>query len=226
MAGKKASFVLYHDLRAPLALLSDEQRGKLFLALFDYSIDGVVPEFDEGTTTMAFAFVRNALDRDSAAWAAKSEKRAEAGRKGGKQTQAKRASASFARNGKQSKAIQAVPVLDPVPVPVPVPVLDPEPAHDSNNAGKPRTRTKFVPPSVEDVRNYAADNGLSVDAGAFVDYYTARGWTIGRSGTRMRDWQAAVRNWSRRDAEQGKPAHDRNAIPSPDEYTGWGGVTP
>ncbi len=213
MSGKKASFVLYHDLRAPLALLSNEQRGKLFLAIFDYSIDGVVPDFDDGTTTMAFAFVRNALDRDSAAWAAKSEKRAEAGRKGGKQTQAKRAIASFAKHGKQIESNQAVPV--PVPAPVPAPV----PEHIESIADKPRKRAKFSPPSVEDVRRYADENRLSVDAAAFVDYYRSRGWTVGKGNAPMRDWQSAVRNWWRRDLK--KTAPDRNAIPSPEEYSGW-----
>ena len=35
-----------------------------------------------------------------------------------------------------------------------------------------------------------------MDAERFVDYYTANGWMVGRS--RMRDWQAAARNWARR----------------------------
>lgn len=58
-------------------------------------------------------------------------------------------------------------------------------------------RAVFVAPSVEQVRQYAAAKGLDgVDAEAFTDYYTAKGWRIGQSP--MRDWQAAVRNWARR----------------------------
>lgn len=58
-------------------------------------------------------------------------------------------------------------------------------------------RGVFTAPSVEQVRQYAAAKGLDgVDAEAFTDYYTAKGWRIGLSP--MRDWQAAVRNWARR----------------------------
>ena len=71
---KKASFVLYHDIRVPLELLSDEERGKLFLAILDYSELGVVPDFT-GALQMSFAFIRTALDRDTIAWENKRQKR-------------------------------------------------------------------------------------------------------------------------------------------------------
>lgn len=58
-------------------------------------------------------------------------------------------------------------------------------------------RSAFTAPNVEQVRRYAETKGLeNFDAGAFTDYYTANGWRIGHSP--MRDWQAAVRNWARR----------------------------
>ena len=42
----KSSFVLYFDLRTPLELLSDEEKGRLFTAIFDYAEYGRMPEFD------------------------------------------------------------------------------------------------------------------------------------------------------------------------------------
>lgn len=93
MSGKgKQSFVLYHDLREPLTLLTDAERGQLFLAVFDYSENGVVPSFS-GAQAMAFAFVKAALDRDAAAWEEKREKRRAAGSEGGKQRAANQANA-------------------------------------------------------------------------------------------------------------------------------------
>ena len=62
--------------------------------------------------------------------------------------------------------------------------------------GKP-AHTRFVPPSVQDVRDYCHTKGYSLDAQRFVDYYTAVGWRIGNSP--MRDWKAAIRNWHRKD---------------------------
>ena len=41
---QKSSFLIYHEYREPLKLLTDEQRGQLLMALIDYSESGVVPE--------------------------------------------------------------------------------------------------------------------------------------------------------------------------------------
>ena len=65
-------------------------------------------------------------------------------------------------------------------------------------ADKP-PRTRFVPPSVEQVETYCRERGNNVDPDRFVNYYTARGWMLGRSA--MRSWRAAVRTWERQ--EQG-----------------------
>jgi len=62
-----------------------------------------------------------------------------------------------------------------------------------------RVRQKrFKPPSAEQVSDYCAEKKLCVDAGQFVDYYTANGWKVGKAS--MKCWKAAVRNWHRRDA--------------------------
>lgn len=61
----------------------------------------------------------------------------------------------------------------------------------------------FIRPSLDDVREYIAQNYLPVDPERFFDYYEANGWKIsGKS--QMKDWKAAVRNWSHREKE--KPA--------------------
>ena len=140
MAAEKKSFVLYHDIRTPLELLTDEQRGKLFIALLDYSEHGELPDFD-GALLMAFAFIRTSLDRDAEAWAEKRAKRAEAGRNGGL---AKAANASIASGAKQSVANLAVNV--PVNVPAPVPVnLSTTTGGGRGTADKPPRASRFTP---------------------------------------------------------------------------------
>lgn len=55
---------------------------------------------------------------------------------------------------------------------------------------------RFVPPTEEDVRCYCQERGYTnVDPGVFVDFYECKGWMVGKN--RMKDWKAAVRNWSR-----------------------------
>ncbi len=55
-------------------------------------------------------------------------------------------------------------------------------------------------PTVEDVVTFCNEKGITIDAQAFVDYYEANGWRVGKNP--MKDWRAAVRNWARRDAER------------------------
>lgn len=67
----------------------------------------------------------------------------------------------------------------------------------SDSTDTPAKHRRFQPPSVSEVADYCREHSLSMDAERFVDYYTANGWMAGRS--RMRDWQAAARNWARRE---------------------------
>lgn len=58
--------------------------------------------------------------------------------------------------------------------------------------------TRFTPPTVEEVQAYCSERKNGVDASRFVDYYSQQGWKLS-NGNPMKDWQAAVRNWERRD---------------------------
>ena len=195
MAAEKKSFVLYHDIRTPLELLTDEQRGKLFIALLNYSEYGDLPDFD-GALLMAFAFIRMSLDRDAEAWAKKRAKRAEAGRSGGL---AKVANASNASSSKQSVANLAVNVPVPVPAPVPVPVnLSTTTGGGRGTADKPPRAARFTPPTLAEVQAYVSERQSPVDPQGFLDFYAAKGWVVGK--TPMKDWKAACRNaesWER-----------------------------
>lgn len=75
-------------------------------------------------------------------------------------------------------------------------------------ADKPPKRTRFIPPTVDEVRAYCEENGYQIDAVYFVDYYTANGWMAGKN--KMKDWKATVRNWNRREAERQAPAKPKH----------------
>lgn len=57
-------------------------------------------------------------------------------------------------------------------------------------------RTKFVPPTVEEVKAYCLERKNGLDAQAFVDFYESKGWKVGKEP--MKDWKAAVRTWENR----------------------------
>ena len=67
-------------------------------------------------------------------------------------------------------------------------------------------RKIFVPPSVDEVRAYCQERRNRIDPQAFLDYYEARGWRLGK--TPMKDWKAAVRTW------------EKNQMGQEDDY--WG----
>lgn len=54
------------------------------------------------------------------------------------------------------------------------------------------------PPSIDDVRSFARDEGLSgFNADAFWNFYESKGWKVG--GDDMADWRSAARCWHARD---------------------------
>ena len=56
---------------------------------------------------------------------------------------------------------------------------------------------RFTPPSVEEVKAYCNERKNSVDPESFVDFYSSKGWMIGKN--KMKDWKAAVRTWEQHD---------------------------
>lgn len=75
-------------------------------------------------------------------------------------------------------------------------------AEKENKADKP-PRTRFTPPTLEDVQNYCFERNNNVDAQRFIDYYTSNGWKVGKNP--MKDWKAAVRNWERTSTDKPAP---------------------
>ena len=64
-----------------------------------------------------------------------------------------------------------------------------------------RDRDKFTPPTVDDVERYCDEKGIyGFDAQHFVDYYTARGWMLGKN--KIKDWKACLRTWLRNDEKR------------------------
>lgn len=66
----------------------------------------------------------------------------------------------------------------------------------SNNIGEKSKR--FIPPSIDQVKEYSLEKGYQIDAERFVDYYESKGWMIGKN--KMKDWKAAVRNWQKNES--------------------------
>jgi len=55
------------------------------------------------------------------------------------------------------------------------------------------TRTRFIPPSLEEVQAYCKERNKGVNAEKWYNHYSAVGWKVGKNP--MKDWKAAVRTW-------------------------------
>ncbi|WKK83399.1 hypothetical protein QYS47_28105 (plasmid) [Marivirga arenosa] len=63
---------------------------------------------------------------------------------------------------------------------------------------------KFKPPKLDEVKNYLEKEKskeyelqkkeIDQEAEKFLNYYSAKGWIVGKN-SKMKDWQAALRNW-------------------------------
>ena len=82
---------------------------------------------------------------------------------------------------------------------------------------KEEKKGRFAPPSLEDVSDYINEKGYSVDPEAFIDFYTSKGWKIGKET--MKDWKAAVRTWARRDNHT-EPKQERKPEQKPPQTGG------
>ena len=71
---------------------------------------------------------------------------------------------------------------------------------EKRKEGDNTARSRFTPPTLDDVQSYCKERNNRVDAERFIDYYASNGWKVGKN--QMKDWRAAVRNWERDD----KPA--------------------
>jgi len=68
---------------------------------------------------------------------------------------------------------------------------------------KERERKRFSPPSYDDIKKYTDEiQATNIDINQFIDFYTSNGWMVGKN--KMKDWQATVRNWERRE-KKNKP---------------------
>ena len=57
-------------------------------------------------------------------------------------------------------------------------------------------RKRFVPPTVDEVKEYIDSVGSQVDAEAFVAFYDSKDWMVGKN--KMKNWRSAIVTWEKR----------------------------
>lgn len=207
----KESFVFYKEWQDVLMEYSAEVRLEVYDAIIRYACSGTLSEL-KPLSAMAFSFIKKKLDADSQRYEETCKKRSEAGRKGGssKQSQAKQANASFAKQNKQSQAKQADNDNEYDTLPTNVGESNKEKAitlviakkKDAATAATNQRKTKFYDAIKPYVGIYGADMCRN-----FFDYWSE----LNKSGTKMRweqqpTWELELRlkTWSKNETKYAK----------------------
>ena len=187
-------FKCFHNYRKKIEKLSDQEVGRLFRALMEYSECGTSPELT-GRESIAFDFIAEDIDRDSAAYSQKCKVNAENGSLGGKRTQAN----GSERKRTEAKSSETDKIED---------IRDKTIKEIPTNVGTKKSKA-FQPPTLEEVKARCEEMGYTLDPVAFISHYQSVGWKVGKNP--MKDWKASLAGWQSREKEY-KPKKQNAAL--------------
>lgn len=172
------SILLYRSQIEAMRNLPADQFKAALLAMADYAMDGVT-ETSDPVAAALLGMAKPLIDKNNKNY----------------------------ENGKLGGRPQNRTITDQKPPDNP-PETEQEPTDNPKDKGKrinikestpkgvpKKSAVRFTPPSREEVQAYIKERDYNVDADRFVDFYTSKGWMVGKNS--MKDWKAAVRNWAR-----------------------------
>ena len=197
----KDNFIFHTEYMEQIELLNMEQRGVLLTALICYQSQEDLPVMD-AETRMCFAFIKARINKENEAYEEKCRKNAENGSLGGRPKKADGIKKNRTVLKETERFIEKPKKAD---IDIDNDIDNKEKVLPNGNTKK-KAPQKFIPPTVEEVKNYANEKGyVNFSADRFCDFYESNGWMVGRN--KMKDWKAAVRGWNARDRLDNKKSH-------------------
>ena len=207
--------MVYFDLLPQLEEYSAEEIGQLFLAMLEFGAFGAVPAFDDRGMRIIWREIQGKIERDNG----KYQQRILDGAYGAYKREAQRNQQEAMSKDEWTKQIW-IPAQDAHDVSScqhkytsehmvcrnqleqGTTTRNKEQGTTTRNKEQGTTtklsrelRSRFSPPTLEDVAAYCAERGSKVDPQRWYDFYLSNGWKVGKNP--MRDWKAAVRSWER-----------------------------
>jgi hypothetical protein len=167
MANEKKSFLLYCDIIHTVEQLTDEQAGDLFRHILRY-VNDQDPQSDSVITKIAFEPIKQALKRDLDKYKSICE-----------------------RNSDNAKKRWDATASDRIPKHTKNADIDIDIDIDIDKDIK--VNKGFVKPSIEEIKTYMIEIGMTDVSEKWFDYYESNGWLVGKN--KMKNWKAAVRTW-------------------------------
>lgn len=184
-----------------MKILPDAERLQLYDAICEYSLNGKEPESISPIANSLFILMRPNIDSSNKRYRASVENGKKGGPPKGNQNARKQPKNNQTKQPKNKQDYDYDLDSD----------IDSDCDYDTDTQAAKPPRSRFIPPSVEDVREYCKVRGNNIDPQRFVDYYSSNGWMVGRN--KMKDWKAAVRSWeqnerSRTEGSNGQTSGD------------------
>lgn len=173
------SVVFYRSFWEAIKWLPDEDKLKTLTAIIEYGLDEIEPKAD-GVAAAMFLMAKPQIDANN--------KRYQNGTRGG------RPAAKSEPNDNQTITKPEPNTNQDITKPEPKEKVNVNDKKKDTDVSKEKA-FRFIPPTLDEVKAYCQDKGYQVDAERFVDFYSSKGWFVGKN--RMKDWKAAVRNWAR-----------------------------
>ena len=186
-------FPAYHSYLESMSELTDAERGRLFTACLIYSKTGEAPQLS-GNERFVFPSFKAQIDRDNKAYQDICAINRRNGAMSKKAVGSERGAVGSGRQRSVANGGRSVAVA---------PQEKREEEGESKEKTPAESKRKFSPPSLEEVRAYCRQRKNTVKPEAFVDFYTSKGWMVGK--TPMKDWKAAVRNWEHHEKPAAEP---------------------
>ena len=186
-------FTTFRSTFEALKAFPAEEMKMAYIMMGEYALDGILPEAECSAAYGLFLSIKPLIDA--------SIKKSEAGKAGGSSKQTEADSKQTAANRKQIEADCKQTASKPKQTASTTEAEGKLKKKEESIKDKKETlsnesvKKKFTPPTTEEVRQYAGEIGVTIDADRFVDFYASKGWMVGK--TKMSDWKAAVRNWGR-----------------------------
>ena len=221
---KKETFLFYADWLNVIRDLPSEVQLEVYQAIAEYAIYGNLIEL-KPLAKVAFGFVKQTIDRDTQKYISISEKRSEAGKKGGRRLKDNELEESNEKQKKQLLSEKSkksncplndndnvndndISFLEKKKQKSDVAVSDLENENSESPIETLQTpkeqsgggRKRFIIPTPEEVQAYCDERKNGILGQQFCDFYSSKGWKIGKEP--MKDWKAAVRTWEMRRKDQ------------------------
>lgn len=204
----KDSFIIFTESRELVEVLNDSQKAALLDALFSYAEDKEI-DFPDPMTKVVFLSMRQKIDAANQRYEDKCARNRENGSKGGRKPNGSEKTERLSDETEKTERFYEKPNGFEKTLPDTDPDTDPEPDERKTPTESKEKRKRFVPPTVEEVREYADEKGLRVDAERFVAFYASKGWMVGKN--KMVSWHQALSGWAARDKSEtppNRPARD------------------